>query len=230
MDSAQKISEDPCQFKDNKILRSQFFYDDAVSVLKFNELLEQGFRRSGAMFYRYACDGCNACQSLRVDVQNFVPSKSQRRVWRRCQDIELKLLQKPTSKLECSQLFNKYITLEHSQRPMTAEEFDAYYSVRFIFSRVFEFRLGAKLVAITWLDITAEGLNSVYAAYDPEFKQLGLGTYTALAELAFAKEQGLLWYYLGYWLEGKNKLSYKSQFRPNQVFNGQWVSLEGLQG
>lgn len=52
-------------------------------------LMEQGFRRSGKQIYRPHCLHCTACQSIRVMVNDFVPSKSQRRLLKKIKILPL---------------------------------------------------------------------------------------------------------------------------------------------
>jgi arginyl-tRNA--protein-N-Asp/Glu arginylyltransferase len=46
-----------------------------------------GFRRSQNIAYRPACEGCNACKSVRVRVDDFRPSKSMKRIIARNRDV-----------------------------------------------------------------------------------------------------------------------------------------------
>ena len=53
-----------------------------------NDLLTQtGFRRSQTIAYRPACESCRACVSVRVLVDHFRPSESQRRAIRANADL-----------------------------------------------------------------------------------------------------------------------------------------------
>src|SRR5690606_26882102 len=58
-------------------------------------LSENGFRRSQNLIYRPACEGCNACQSVRIVAEEFAPSRRYRRVLRDNDDISIEV--RPTS-------------------------------------------------------------------------------------------------------------------------------------
>src|SRR5271169_3996972 len=55
-----------------------------VSPDELDALLERGWRRFGPIYFRPACAACTECVSLRVAVDRFEPSKSQRRSARAC--------------------------------------------------------------------------------------------------------------------------------------------------
>ena len=54
---------------------------------QYNVLIQAGFRRSGEQVYRPQCRQCRACQSIRVLVDDFQPSKSQKRVLNKNNDF-----------------------------------------------------------------------------------------------------------------------------------------------
>src|SRR3954452_21171294 len=51
----------------------------AISAEEYQQRMQQGWRRFGGMLFRPQCPACQACQSLRVDVNKFQPNRSQRR-------------------------------------------------------------------------------------------------------------------------------------------------------
>ena len=52
----------------------------AISADEYAQRLLAGWRRFGAMLFRPQCPACQACQSIRVDVPRFTPTRSMRRV------------------------------------------------------------------------------------------------------------------------------------------------------
>jgi arginine-tRNA-protein transferase len=65
-------------------------------------------------------------------------------------------------------------------------------------------------------DRLADGLSMVYSFYDTEPVQRGLGTYMILDHIAHARSLGLPYLYLGYWINGSRKMSYKTRFHPQE--------------
>ena len=59
------------------------------------QLFRRGWRRHGRYFFRPECPACVKCRSLRVDVQQFRATKSQRRTIRRNTDVRM-IVQRPT--------------------------------------------------------------------------------------------------------------------------------------
>ena len=55
----------------------------------------------------------------------------------------------------------------------------------------------------------------IYSFYDPEHESRGgLGTYIILDHIRRARELGLPFVYLGYWVEGSQRMQYKIRYRP----------------
>jgi arginyl-tRNA--protein-N-Asp/Glu arginylyltransferase len=83
------------------------------------------------------------------------------------------------------------------------------------------------LVASSLTDIIEDGLSMVYSFYEPEMAELSLGKYMILDHIKLAKEMKLPYLYLGYWVKGSEKMDYKSQYEPLELYsNGKWSILK----
>jgi arginine-tRNA-protein transferase len=56
----------------------------------------------------------------------------------------------------------------------------------------------------------------VYSFYEPDEAARSLGSYMILEHIEHARRLGLPYVYLGYWIEGSRKMSYKSRFLPQE--------------
>ena len=79
-----------CPYLDNQSARMPLRWQmRSLSGQELDAALSSGDRRVGRMLYRTQCPECSACEPLRVVVPEFKPSKSQRRVWSKNQDIKV---------------------------------------------------------------------------------------------------------------------------------------------
>src|SRR3990172_5752182 len=71
----------PCPYLPGRLERKLFTHlthDKAPALV--DNLLKGGFRRSQNIAYMPYCDGCQACVSVRVIVDEFQPSRTFRRI------------------------------------------------------------------------------------------------------------------------------------------------------
>ncbi|PON11556.1 hypothetical protein C2W62_44190 [Candidatus Entotheonella serta] len=78
-----------------------------ISALDYENMLSRGWRRFGCEFFRPACLSCAECRSLRLKLQDFAPSRSQRRALKANADIEV-VVQSPTVTPAHVALYNAY--------------------------------------------------------------------------------------------------------------------------
>jgi arginine-tRNA-protein transferase len=227
-----ETGEYACSYLPQKRARSQMIAPaDAVNANNYQNLLDQGFRRSGLYVYRPKCHHCTACQSMRIVVDQFVPSRSQRRAKSRWSALAISVHDLEFSN-EHFKLYQHYQNTRHSEGEM-AQDDEAQYRQFLLKSQVnsllIEFRdisNGNRLVMVSAIDQTTFGLSAVYTFFETDPQYSGLGTYNVLWQIDLALRMGLPYVYLGYWIEDCPKMSYKSKFAAAEVLrNGVWMKL-----
>jgi arginine-tRNA-protein transferase len=85
------------------------------------------------------------------------------------------------------------------------------------------------LAALGFCDESAVGLSSVYFVFSQKFASRSLGIYSVLRECHLAREMGLRWYFLGFYVRGNSTMAYKGRFFPRQILDwqsGEWSYRE----
>lgn len=184
--------------------------------------LAQGFRRTGGQLYLPHCSHCQACTPARIDVAAFRPDRSQRRNLRDNADLECSL---HTAGLNAErfQLYARYLRWRHPDGGMdvaTPEDFSQFLYADWSPTQFMEFRLAEQLIALAVIDSCENAISAVYTFYAPEHAGRGLGTLAILQQVALARQHGLPWVYLGFWIAGHPKMDYKQRFQPLQLRQG----------
>ncbi len=186
-----------------------------------DHLSASGFRRSQNLAYRPACPGCGGCVPVRLDLGRFAPSRAQRRAIAANSDLQATVVPARAT-WEQFRLFAAYQRGRHGGGEMSYMGFDDYRSmveVSPVDTFLVEHRLpDGDLVAAMLLDRQADGLSAVYSFYRPDLAARSLGTFMVLDIARQAIAEGLPYLYLGYWIEGSRKMTYKSRFRPLEGF------------
>lgn len=220
----------PCPYLQGKIERKLFtaLQGDGADALN-NALSHQGFRRSQNVVYRPSCAGCSACLSARIVAAEFAVSRTHRRILRRNSAL-VRSASNPWATERQYALFRRYLDARHASggmADMDLHEFAAMVEETPVRSRIVEYHAGGELVAVCLTDILSDGVSMVYSFYDPDRPEDSLGTYIILDHIAMAREAGLPYVYLGYWVPGSPKMDYKRRFRPLEIFHdGQWSRLD----
>lgn len=221
----------PCPYLAGRLERKLFTSLEGDKASAMNDSLsKQGFRRSQNVLYRPACAECSACMSARIDVSKFTPSKSQKRVLQRNSRLRHSA-NAPWATEAQFDLFRSYLDARHSDGGMSDMdifEFAAMIEETPVKSRVIEFSdQNDDLKAVCLTDVLDDGLSMVYSFFDTGDPRLSLGTFIILDHIRIAKEAGLPYVYLGYWVPGSPKMHYKTRFKGVEVFQGgQWKSLQ----
>jgi len=216
----------PCSYLQNR--QSTTLFADPQATLDstiYDQLIEQGFRRSGEYLYRPDCLGCSACIPLRIPVTEFVPNRNQRRTWQRNKDIRV-TAHSARYRDEQFRLYQHYIHSRHRGGEMdnpTPESYLAFLTSSWSDTLFYEFRLEQKLLAVAVADQLSSGLSAVYTFFDPEYAVRSLGNYAILWLIQETRHRNLRWLYLGYWIRECPKMAYKNRYRPFEIHrNGGW--------
>ncbi len=195
-----------------------------------NSLSKQGFRRSQNVLYKPSCSNCNACMSARISSVEFKPSKSQKRILLKNEDI-IRVVTPPLATDSQFDLFSRYINARHpngGMSDMDANDFTAMIEETNVDSKIIEYyakKNGTlKLISFSLVDILDDGVSMVYSVFDPDTRERSLGTYMIIDHNKLALELKLDFVYLGYWVKGSTKMDYKKRFSPLEVFtDDEWV-------
>lgn len=226
----------PCPYLDDRFERKLFTALQGEHAQKLNDALsKQGFRRSQNVLYRPSCAECSACLSARIKVADFVPSRTQKRVIKGAKHLR-RAATSPWATEDQFALFRRYLDERHADggmADMDVFEFSAMIEETPIKSRVIEYTRpagpgehGRPLACVSLTDVFEDGLSMVYSFYDPSLQDLSLGTYAILDHIEIAREAGLPYVYLGYWVPGSRKMGYKANFSALEIYKGgQWVPM-----
>lgn len=229
-------SPSPCPYLPGKQERKVFTELTGPHAGELNDALGRiGFRRSQGVAYRPSCAGCNACVSVRVVTPEFKPNASQRKLLKRHADLQVAACRAWATD-EQYQLLRRYLKARHPTGGMAGMDEDDYADMvehSPVNSLIIEYREPSptgrgRLVAACLTDRQADGLSMIYsffAADDPN--RPGLGNFVIMDHIVRAREAGLPYVYLGYWVKGSPRMAYKTRYRPIEVLGpAGWRLLE----
>jgi len=232
--------QSPCVYLHGEQMKMAYKYIKECSIELNSKLIQRGWRRFGHYYSRPECETCTACQSMRVSIDDFVFSKSVRRVMKKNKETRV-LLRKPSVSQEHLNLYEKYHRYMEKKKgweyyPLTLESYaDLYAKGSSFYGYEVLYIRDEKLVGVDLVDFLEDGISSIYFFYDPDYAHLFLGKFSLYKQIEMAKERDLSWMYLGYYVEACESLKYKNSYKPNQILSNtpgveeeaHWVSHEG---
>lgn len=220
----------PCGYLSGQTAVTVFADPDAsMNTTSYSALAEIGFRRSGSHVYTPHCPQCQACTPARLPVEHFQANRNQRRTLNRAPDFSITLTE-PLFREEAFVLYQKYISHRHAGGGMDdsdPEKYLEFLSCDWCKTEFVEFRQDGQLIAVAVQDVLTCGLSSVYTFFDPDFSSISLGRYALLWQIAEAQRRKLPYLFLGYWISDCQKMIYKQEYRPIELFlKGRWQRFE----
>ena len=222
---------DSCPYLPGQVSRMPLRYQMVqLSPSEFDTSLSFGDRRVGSMLYRTQCPSCSECEPIRVPVQHFSPSKSQRRILRKNNDIVVEMGPVRFSE-ERLQMYNNHKNMrglaKNEGRSMQRSGYENWFLKTCTDTREFRYTLDGRLIGISVLDFGEQDISSVYFYFDPELSSRSLGTYSALVEILWMKRQRMRYYYLGLYVEDCRHLNYKARYYPHErLVDGRWLRFD----
>ena len=226
----------PCPYLPDRVERKVFARLSGSLARPLNEALtHSGFRRSQMIAYRPACDGCNACVSVRIVVDGFQLSRSHKRILKRNDDL---LRQEVAAQATREQfaLLRTYLDSRHAgggMSDMGLFDYVAMVEETPVDTQIVEYRTAqddgtpGTLMGCALTDVLGDGLSMVYSFYHPGEDGRSLGTQMILDHVEAARARGLPYVYLGYWVRDSEKMDYKSRFQPLDALGPEgWARLE----
>ena len=211
-----------CPYLDSRKWCSHMFCTRDLSGSAYEYLLNCGFRRSGFVFYRNNCPACKLCVPIRIMVNTFTPTRSQKKTVRKNRETDV-TLHKIGYDHESFALYQKYAS-ERFGTETTQQEYRESLVQSAIDTRMVKYRHGSRLIGIGWIDVLPRSLSSVYFAFDPKYARRSLGVYSILWEIEMAKYWGKDFLHLGFWVRGCSSMEYKSRYKPHQLLiNEEWI-------
>ncbi|WP_027468671.1 arginyltransferase [Deefgea rivuli] len=222
----------PCSYLPELEARSQVAVpSELISSGAYSQLVLQGFRRSGAFVYRPWCDHCQACVAVRLPVALFEANRTQRRTLKRNESLKIRIMELEYRD-EHFALYQRYQQSRHSGGGMDQdgrEQYEGFILKSQVASFLAEFSENGVVRMVSLIDQLDDGVSSVYTFFDPDMATRSLGVFNVLWQVGLAKQLGLKYVYLGYWIKDCRKMEYKTQYRPIEgLLNGKWQLLKGI--
>ncbi len=197
-------------------------------------LARAGFRRTQNLAYRPACTSCSACVPVRIRARDFKWSKSHRRVMRANADLVGEVVPNEATR-EQFDLFGRYQSGRHGDGEMALMDYADYAAMverSPIESTLVEYRdVRQALWATVLVDHQDYGLSAVYSFFEPGAPRRALGRFMVLDLVQRAVGLDLPYVYLGYWIDGCRKMSYKTQYNPVEMLGSDgWTTFEAGDG
>lgn len=211
-----------CSYFSNEISDIRYRYLKTCSVEEYQNMLEHGWRRFGKMHFVPECKECTKCISIRIDVENYKFSKSEKRVFKKNKETKV-YIQAPTISVDHLNLYDKYHKKMNEKKdwtytPIEPIEYNrSYVEGKSSFTKEILYMRDDKLIGVALTDILPKSISSIYCFYDHDYEKLSIGKFSILAQIKIAKQLKIPYIYLGYWIKNHFSMGYKESYQPFEV-------------
>ena len=220
-------SPSPCEYLPRRMSRLRYEVDSGIQPADYMDRLKAGWRRFGPILFQPECGECRECRSLRVPVEKFHATESQRRAWKRNIGEVTLTIDTPSitpGKLRLFADFHQHGQDTKGWPADAARSLDVFVLNPFA-TEEWSYHVGDRLVGVGYVDALPEGLSAIYFYWDQSEQRRSLGTFNILQLIEVARQRRLPHVYLGYYVEGCRSLEYKTRFGPNEILTGkEWIT------
>jgi arginine-tRNA-protein transferase len=221
----------PCAYLPHHMARLPLRYPARqLSRDELDRRLSEGDRRSGYYLYRATCPGCTACEAIRLDIRDFRPTRTQRRIERRGRRLFSVTVGPPRVDAARVRLFNQHREdrgLAGVDGPIDLRAYRAFLVDTCCETFEIAYSIDGQLVGVAICDRGRSALSAVYCHYDMTFSRLSPGVFSVLTQVELCRKWNMRYLYLGYYVSNSPHMSYKAGYRPHErLIDGQWQRFE----
>lgn len=204
-----------------------------------DERFAEGDRRVGQSLYRATCPTCQECKAIRILVDEFRPSKSQRRVLGKWADRFRVEYGPPTCTDEKVAMLNRHKfergLADTDDVPMSSLGYTGWLVQSCFHTMEMRYYFDDRLIGVGVVDLGRTAASSVYFYFDPspEISALSPGVFSTLQEIEFCRQTSRKHLYMGLYVQDCSHLRYKAEYRPHErLLDGHWrrFDRDGLGG
>jgi len=231
-----QFTTDPhrCSYLPDRLAALEYRVTPRLDPAEYEELMNQGYRKFGMYLFRPVCEGCRECRPIRIPVARFRPDRSQRRAWKRNQELELRL-GPPVADRRRLDLYHRYHEAQADRKgwpvhDRSAEDYNSSFVRNPLPAVEISLWDGEALRAVVITEVTPNVVSGVYHYHDPDLSDRGLGTYCMLQTVELARRLEKTWAYFGFYVAGCGSMEYKARFRPCEIMGADGVWREFAEG
>ena len=213
-----------CAYFTNEVSDIRYKYMEYCNKDEYQNMLEHGWRRFGKMNFVPECKECTKCISLRINVNDYKFSSSEKRVIAKNKDINI-YIQEPTISKEHLILYDKYHLMMNKKKnwsyiSIQANEYiKSYVEGQSDYTKEILYVKDNNLIAVALTDILDNSISSIYCYYDHDYEYLSLGKFSILTQINIAKKMNIPHIYLGYWIKDHLSMGYKIAYKPFEILS-----------